>query len=109
MWFNSQRMENTSLQSTLNETSEQSALKRGRGRPSGSNSFENVQIKQLLGLLSPEASIPVSKKWLRDTLGLMASERPIQTITYDYPIVSQPVETEEVEEKVQFAMHSFEE
>jgi hypothetical protein len=105
-------MENTSLQSTLNETSEQSALKRGRGRPSGSNSFENVQIKQLLGLLSPEASIPVSKKWLRDTLGLMASERPIQTITNDYPIVprSQPIDQEEeTEEKVQFAVHSFEE
>lgn len=105
-------MNNTTLQSTLNETSEQSALKRGRGRPHGSNSFENVQIKQLLGLLSPEASIPVSKKWLRDTLGLMASERPIQTITNDYPIVSRtPVEQEEeeTEEKVQFAVHSFEE
>jgi len=104
-------MNNTTLQSTLNETSEQSALKRGRGRPSGSNSFENVQIKQLLSLLSPEAAIPVSKKWLRDTLGLMATEHPIQTITNDYPIISRtPVEEqEEAEEKVQFAMHSFEE
>lgn len=105
-------MNNTSLQSTLNETSEAAASKRGRGRPHGSNSFENVQIKQLLGLLSPEASIPVSKKWLRDTLGLMATERPVQTIKNDYPIV-QPAQEEqaeeEAEEKVQFAMHSFEE
>lgn len=109
MCFNSQRMNNTSLHSTLNETSETSALKRGRGRPAGSNSFENVQIKQLLGLLSPEASIPVSKKWLRDTLGLMAAERPIQTITNDHPIISRSTEQEEAEEKVEFAMHSFEE
>jgi hypothetical protein len=102
-------MNNTSLQSTINETSEQSALKRGRGRPSGSNSFENVQIKQLLGLLSPEASIPVSKKWLRDTLGLMAAERPIQVIVSN-PIVDKfEDEEEETQEKVQFAMHSFEE
>lgn len=105
-------MNNTSLQSTLNETSDASATKRGRGRPHGSNSFENIQIKQLLGLLSVEASIPVSKKWLRDTLGLMAVERPVQTIKSDYPIV-QPAQEEqaeeETEEKVQFAMHSFEE
>lgn len=102
-------MNNTSLESTTNETSETAFLKRGRGRPAGSNSFENVQIKQLLTLLSPEASIPVSKKWLRDTLGLMATERAIQTITNDHPIVSSPVEQEETEEKVQFAMYSFEE
>lgn len=102
-------MNNTSLQSTINETSEVAAIKRGRGRPSGSNSFENIQIKQLLGLLSPEAAIPVSKKWLRDTLGLMAVERPVQTITNDHQIINPVPAQEEAEEKVEFAMHSFEE
>ena len=102
-------MENTSLQSTLNETSEAAAAKRGRGRPAGSNSFENIQIKQLLNLLSPEASIPVSKKWLRDTLGLMAAERPIEVIKSPVPRVSSEEQEEEQQEKVQFAIHSFEE
>lgn len=106
-------MNNTSLQSTINETSETAATKRGRGRPSGSNSFELVQISQLLTLLSPNVAIPVSKKWLRDTLGLMAVEAPVQAITNHHQIITPApapvVEEDEAEEKVQFAMHSFEE
>ena len=104
-------MNNTTLQSTINETSETSAGKRGRGRPFGSNSFENIQIKQLLNLLSPEASIPVSKKWLRESLGLMTTENLVQTIKTPFPIVqsTQVAQEEETEEKVQFAMHAFEE
>jgi len=103
------RMNNTELQSTsvetLNATVENAApTKRGRGRPTGSNSFENVQIKDLLGLLSPEASIPVSKKWLRDTLGLMVQPSTVKVITSDVPAVE-----ELEEEKVQFAVHNFEE
>jgi hypothetical protein len=99
-------MNNTSLQSTINETSEVAAIKRGRGRPSGSNSFENIQIKELLNLLSPEASIPVSKKWLRDTLGLMVAAAPVKVITAETPAVE---EVAEEQEKVEFAVHDFSE
>ena len=71
-------MENNTTSSTSNETP-----KRGRGRPAGSNSFENVQIKHLLNFLSEDASIPVSKIWMRDTLGVIVAARPIQVITND--------------------------
>ena len=102
-------MNNTELQSTETETVTTSTenlaqTKRGRGRPSGSNSFENVQIKELLNLLSPEASIPVSKKWLRDTLGLMVQPTNIKVITADVPAIE-----ELPQEKVEFAMHNFSE
>ena len=90
-------MENNITSSAANET-----LKRGRGRPSGSNSFEHVQIKHLLSFLSEEASIPVSKLWMRDTLGVIIAARPIQVIK------NETVE-EEVQEKVQFALNTFEE
>jgi hypothetical protein len=89
-------MENITSLSTVNETS-----KRGRGRPAGSNSFEHVQIKHLLSFLSEEASIPVSKLWMRDVLGVIVASRPIQTIKNETP--------EETEEKVQFALNTFEE
>lgn len=91
-------MENNIASSAANET-----LKRGRGRPSGSNSFEHVQIKHLLNFLSEEASIPVSKLWMRDTLGVIIAARPIQVIQNDI------ASNEEKEEKVQFAMNTFEE
>jgi hypothetical protein len=91
-------MENNTASSTSNET-----LKRGRGRPSGSNSFEHVQIKHLLNFLSEEASIPVSKLWMRDTLGVIIAARPIQVIQ------NENVPSEQTEEKVQFALNTFEE
>jgi hypothetical protein len=90
-------MENNTTSSAANET-----LKRGRGRPSGSNSFEHVQIKHLLSFLSEEASIPVSKLWMRDTLGVIIAARPIQVIKNETVV-------EETEEKVQFALNTFEE
>lgn len=90
-------MENN-IASAANET-----LKRGRGRPSGSNSFEHVQIKHLLTFLSEEASIPVSKLWMRDTLGVIIAARPIQVIQNDN------APSESTEEKVQFALNTFEE
>jgi hypothetical protein len=90
-------MENNIAASTNNEN-----LKRGRGRPAGSNSFEHVQIKHLLNFLSEEASIPVSKLWMRDTLGVIIASRPIQVIQQDNL-------QEEAEEKVQFALNTFEE
>ena len=91
-------MENNIASSAANEN-----LKRGRGRPSGSNSFEHVQIKHLLNFLSEEASIPVSKLWMRDTLGVIIAARPIQVIQNDI------ASNEEKEEKVQFALNTFEE
>lgn len=92
-------MENITSSSTTNET-----LKRGRGRPAGSNSFEHVQIKHLLNFLSEDASIPVSKIWMRDTLGVIISARPIQVITNDGVRDVQ----EETQEKVQYALETFE-
>jgi hypothetical protein len=89
-------MENNTTSFTENET-----IKRGRGRPTGSNSFEHVQIKHLLSFLSEEASVPVSKLWMRDTLGVIIAARPIQVIKNEQP--------EETEEKVQFALNTFEE
>jgi hypothetical protein len=91
-------MENNIASSTNNET-----LKRGRGRPAGSNSFEHVQIKHLLNFLSEEASIPVSKLWMRDTLGVIIAARPIQVIQ------NEVAPEEETQEKVQFAINTFEE
>jgi len=91
-------MENNIASAAANET-----LKRGRGRPSGSNSFEHVQIKHLLTFLSEEASIPVSKLWMRDTLGVIIAARPIQVIQNDN------APSESTEEKVQFALNTFEE
>jgi hypothetical protein len=94
-------MENITTSSTTTETA---TIKRGRGRPAGSNSFENVQIKHLLNFLSEDASIPVSKIWMRDTLGCIIEARPLQVIKNDEP--SYPVE--QTEEKVQYALETFE-
>jgi hypothetical protein len=91
-------MNTNSNAETVNETP---VAKRGRGRPAGSNSFTNVQIKTLLSLLSEEASIPVSKIWLRDTLSIVSAPAPTQRI------VSVPSE-QEAEEKVQFSIEKFE-
>jgi hypothetical protein len=90
-------MENNIASSTTNETP-----KRGRGRPTGSNSFEHVQIKHLLNFLSEDASVPVSKLWMRDTLGVIIAARPIQ-------VIQNTNEEEQTEEKVQFALNTFEE
>ena len=95
-------MENiTTSSSTTNET-----LKRGRGRPAGSNSFENVQIKHLLNFLSEDAAIPVSKIWMRDTLGCIIQARPLQVIKND-----DSAEHHELgeNEKVEYAFETFEE
>jgi hypothetical protein len=94
-------MENITTSSTTTETA---TIKRGRGRPAGSNSFENVQIKHLLNFLSEDASIPVSKIWMRDTLGCIIEARPLQVIKNDE--ASYPVE--QTEEKVQYALETFE-
>lgn len=96
-------MNNNIVNSNSTETA---TVKRGRGRPHGSNSFENVQIKHLLNFLSEDASIPVSKVWMRDTLGCIIEARPLQVIKHD-ETAHHP--TEEAEEKVQYALETFEE
>jgi hypothetical protein len=90
----------------ISNSTETATVKRGRGRPHGSNSFENVQIKHLLNFLSEDASVPVSKIWMRDTLGCIIEARPLQVIKSDdatHHIIEQP------EEKVQYALETFEE
>lgn len=92
------------MQNNITESTSNATPKRGRGRPHGSNSFEHVQIKHLLNFLSEDASIPVSKIWMRDTLGCIIEARPLQVIKSDEPshTVEQP------EEKVQYALETFE-
>jgi hypothetical protein len=95
-------MNNNIVSSNSTETA---TVKRGRGRPHGSNSFENVQIKHLLNFLSEDASVPVSKIWMRDTLGCIIEARPLQVIrNEDAPSIT----TEQSEEKVQYALETFE-
>jgi hypothetical protein len=87
------------------ESNEVSNVKRGRGRPKGSNSFAHVQIKQLLNMLSEEAVIPVSSIWLRNTLGLAVEAPVVRTITnHQTPIIE-----DQTEEKVEFHVENFEE
>jgi len=96
-------MENITTSSTITETA---TIKRGRGRPAGSNSFENVQIKHLLNFLSEDASIPVSKIWMRDTLGCIIEARPLQVIKNDDSADHHELGENE---KVEYAFETFEE
>jgi len=88
-----------------NGTVENAEAKRGRGRPAGSNSFAHVQIKQLLMFLSEEASIPVSKVWMRETLGVIAEAPKLSIIKASEPSIEIDNQTEE---KVQFSIERFE-
>ena len=96
-------MENITTSSPVTETA---TIKRGRGRPAGSNSFENVQIKHLLNFLSEDASIPVSKIWMRDTLGCIIEARPLQVIKNDDSADHHKLGENE---KVEYAFETFEE
>lgn len=87
------------------ESNEVSNVKRGRGRPKGSNSFAQVQIKQLLTMLNEEAVIPVSSIWLRNTLGLTVEPPVVRTITNHEASIVQ----DQTEEKVEFHVENFEE
>ena len=97
-------MENTTSNITSNET-----RKRGRGRPHGSNCFANVPIKTLLEFLDPSFSIPVSKLWLKNTLGLIVEDSEVKVLTNNGVRSVEKQEEEEQPETVQFAVHSFEE
>lgn len=89
-----------------NGTVENAAAKRGRGRPAGSNSFAHIQIKQLLTFLSEEATIPVSKVWMRETLGVITEAPRISVIKASESSIEVDNQTEE---KVQFSLNTFEE
>ena len=93
-------MNNQSYAQPVNEAS---ATKRGRGRPAGSNSFANVQIKQLLTLLSEDAIVPVSRIWMRDTFGAIAEPAPVIINTANNTVVEN-----QTEEKIQFHIEKFE-
>jgi hypothetical protein len=93
------------MQNNITSSStETNNVKRGRGRPVGSNSFENVKIKHLLNFLSDEASIPVSKIWMRDTLGCIVESNELNVIKND-----DTNRQENTEEKVQYSLETFEE
>jgi len=99
-------MQNNNSNFTNNETSN----KRGRGRPHGSNCFTNIPIKTLLEFLDPSFSIPVSKLWLKNTLGLIVEESEVKVLTNNGTrAVEKQEEEEQNAETVQFAVHSFEE
>jgi hypothetical protein len=93
---------NNSLNTAIGQDQE---AKRGRGRPKGSNCFAHVRIKDLLTMLSEEATIPVSQIWLRDTMGLLVSKPIVRTITNHYT----PQQENTEQEKVQFSIETFEE
>lgn len=97
-------MENTTNNPIVNTTS-----KRGRGRPHGSNCFANVPIQTILDFMAPSASIPVSKLWLKNTLGLVVDDAEVKIITNTGLRPLEENKEEEKPEKVQFAVHSFEE
>jgi hypothetical protein len=90
-------------QSNAQPVVETSTAKRGRGRPAGSNSFANVQIKQLLTLLSEDAIVPVSRIWMRDTFGAIAEPAPVIINTANNTVVEN-----QTEEKIQFHIEKFE-
>jgi len=73
--------------------------KKGRGRPKGSTSFARVNINHLQDQVGHNATIVVSKKWMEE-VGVVVTPAPVKTIAAQV--------TEEREEKVQFAVHSFE-
>lgn len=70
-----------------------------RGRPKGANSFANVSLADLNNLLGPQASVVVSKMWLRD-LGIDLDAPQRQTIA----LVAPPVEEEK---KIEFVITPF--
>ena len=94
------------MSNELNQSTEQANIKRGRGRPKGSNCFAHVKIKDLLNMLSEEAAIPVSQLWLRDTLGLIVSAPEIKVITSHAPSIT--IQDSTTEEKIEYSLNTFE-
>ena len=85
----------------ITNTNATNEAKRGRGRPKGSNCFAHVPIKTILNFLGEDSAIPVSAIWMRDTLGLIAEPPQITTFKNEEP--------QEVQEKVDYSLNTFEE
>lgn len=47
----------------MNTTTE---TKRGRGRPKGSNSFQNMKLSDLIEKYGPDTILPVGRLWLQN-------------------------------------------
>jgi hypothetical protein len=72
-----------------------------RGRPAGSNSFVRVRVSDLAKLVGENASVPVSKVWLRDN--------GIQTAQPVVAVIPQVIEeAEESAPKIEFSLTTFE-
>lgn len=77
--------------------------KRGKGRPSGSNSFVRVRLCDLVDLIGANATVPVSKVWLRDNGFEEEVNKPLSPIRMK---VAEP--DQEPEEKIEFSLTTFE-
>jgi hypothetical protein len=77
--------------------------KRGKGRPAGSNSFVRVRLCDLVNLIGANATVPVSKVWLRENGFEEAVNAPLPTISFR---VAEP--EAEPEEKIEFSLTTFE-
>lgn len=75
-------------------------IKRGKGRPAGSNSFVRIRACDLIKMVGEMAVIPVSKVWLREN-GLEPMEPQIK-ITTIAPVAEQQ------EEKIEYSLTTFE-
>jgi len=78
-------------------------IKRGKGRPVGSHSFVRVRLCDLVNLIGVNATVPVSKVWLRENGFEEAVNAPLPTISFR---VAEP--EEEPEEKIEFSLTTFE-
>ena len=78
----------------------QENIKRGKGRPSGSNSFVRIRARDLIAMVGEGAIIPVSKVWLR--------ENGVELVAPQMAIVSEASVAEPQEQKIQFSLTTFE-
>jgi hypothetical protein len=81
----------------------QENIKRGKGRPVGSNSFVRVRLCDLVNLIGSNATVPVSKVWLRENGFEEAVNAPLPPISFR---VAEP--EQEPEEKIEFSLTTFE-
>jgi len=72
----------------MNNTSVETIVKRGRGRPAGSTSFVNVSIGDLEEFVGTKSAIPVSRVWLQKmNLTVQAIDRTIHAVDDSSPKV----------------------
>jgi hypothetical protein len=72
-------------------------IKRGKGRPAGSNSFVKVRLKDLVALMGDQMVVPVSKIWLREN-----------SIDIAMPVATLAAAQEEAPAPIEFSFTSFE-